>query len=148
MSILSLDIGKTTGWCYEDPTGQEAGIIEVDYKDLMGLIETKTTDNVSINCFQNNSEGRLIDYIQQAGEEYDGIVINPGAYAHYSYAIMDALEDLDIPVVEVHISDVHSREEFRRNLVTSRSCDKLISGKGFEGYLEAIVYLHQSDYMQ
>lgn len=111
------------------------------YNDLLELIEKKATEFVSINCFQSNSEGRLIDYIQQAGEEYNGIVINPGAYSHYSYAIMDALEDVNIPVVEVHISDVHSREEFRRNLITSKSCDLLISGKGFDGYLEAIDYL-------
>lgn len=111
------------------------------YMDLLNMIETKATEKVSINCFQSNSEGKIIDYIQLAGEEYNGIVINPGAYSHYSYAIMDALADVEIPVVEVHISDVHSREEFRRKLITAQSCDKVIAGKGFEGYLEAIDYL-------
>lgn len=111
------------------------------YNDLIEMLGAKVTDSVSINCFQSNSEGRLIDYIQQAGDEYDGIIINPGAYSHYSYAIMDALEDAGIPVVEVHISDVHSREDFRRNLVTAMSSDKLIAGKGFDGYIEAIDYL-------
>ncbi len=111
------------------------------YMDLISMIEEKSADDVVINCFQSNSEGKLIDYIQQAGEEYNGIVINPGAYSHYSYAIMDALADVNIPVVEVHISDVHSREEFRRKLVTARSSDNLISGKGFDGYIEAIDYL-------
>lgn len=111
------------------------------YDNLVGMINAKVTDRVSISCFQSNSEGKLIDYIQLAGEKYDGIVINPGAYSHYSYAIMDALADVGIPVVEVHISDVHNREDFRKNLVTSRSCEKLISGKGFEGYIEAIDYL-------
>lgn len=111
------------------------------YNNLIQMIESKETDEVTISCFQSNSEGKLIDYIQLAGEEYNGIIINPGAYSHYSYAIMDALEDVDVPVVEVHISDVHSREDFRKNLITSRSCDKLIAGKGFEGYLEAIDYL-------
>jgi len=111
------------------------------YMDLISMIEEKSIDEVVINCFQSNSEGKLIDYIQQAGEEYNGIVINPGAYSHYSYAIMDALADVEIPVVEVHISDVHSREEFRRKLVTARSSDKLIAGKGFDGYIEAIDYL-------
>ncbi len=111
------------------------------YMDLISMIEEKSTEDVVINCFQSNSEGKIIDYIQQAGEEYNGIVINPGAYSHYSYAIMDALSDVGIPVVEVHISDVHSREEFRRKLVTASSSDKLIAGKGFDGYIEAIDYL-------
>ncbi len=111
------------------------------YMDLISMIEAKASENVAISCFQSNSEGKIIDYIQLAGEEYNGIIINPGAYSHYSYAIMDALADVNIPVVEVHISDVHSREEFRRNLVTARSSDKIISGRGFDGYIEAIDYL-------
>ncbi|MFO7611909.1 MAG: type II 3-dehydroquinate dehydratase [Clostridia bacterium] len=111
------------------------------YMDLMSLIEGKCTEKISIRCFQSNSEGRIIDMIQQAGEEYDGLVINPGAYSHYSYAIMDALADAPIPKVEVHISDVLNREDFRRNLVTAKVCDKVISGRGFEGYIEAIDYL-------
>lgn len=111
------------------------------YKDLLSMIESKSSEEVSIDCLQSNSEGRIIDHIQLAGEEYDGIVINPGAYSHYSYAIMDALADVEIPVIEVHISDVHSREEFRQKLVTARSSDKVIAGKGFDGYLEAIDYL-------
>ncbi len=113
------------------------------YLDLINMIEERETENLVINCFQSNSEGKLIDFIQQAGEEYNGVIINPGAYSHYSYAIMDALADVDIPVVEVHISDVHSREEFRRKLVTSLSSDKLIVGKGFDGYIEAIDYLQE-----
>ena len=107
------------------------------------MIEDRATENLTINCLQSNSEGKLIDFIQQAGEEYNGIIINPGAYSHYSYAIMDALADVEIPVVEVHISDVHSREEFRKKLVTSLSSDKLIVGKGFDGYIEAIDYLQE-----
>ncbi|MBN2558585.1 MAG: 3-dehydroquinate dehydratase [Clostridia bacterium] len=111
------------------------------YMDLMGMLEAKCTERISIRCFQSNSEGRIIDLIQQAGEEYDGLVINPGAYSHYSYAIMDALVDAPIPKVEVHISDVLNREDFRRNLITAKGCEKVISGKGFEGYIEAIDYL-------
>lgn len=111
------------------------------YIDLISMIETRASENVAISCFQSNSEGKIIDYIQLAGEEYNGIVINPGAYSHYSYAIMDALADAGIPVVEVHISDVRDREDFRSKLVTARSSDKIISGKGFEGYIEAIDYL-------
>ncbi|MCD6322492.1 MAG: 3-dehydroquinate dehydratase [Clostridiales bacterium] len=113
------------------------------YLDLINMIEEKETENLAINCFQSNSEGKLIDYIQLAGEEYNGIIINPGAYSHYSYAIMDALADVDIPVIEVHISDVHNREEFRKKLITSLSSDKLIVGKGFVGYIEAIDYLQE-----
>lgn len=111
------------------------------YMDLLEMIEKRSTEKVSIRCFQSNSEGRIIDYIQQAGEEYDGIVINPGAYSHYSYAIMDALADTDMPKVEVHISDVLNREDFRSVLITGKSCDRIISGKGFEGYIEAIDYI-------
>jgi len=111
------------------------------YMELLEMIEGKHTEKVSIRCFQSNSEGKIIDFIQKAGEEYDGIVINPGAYSHYSYAIMDALADVSIPKVEVHISDVLNREDFRSVLVTAKSCDKMISGHGFDGYLEAIDYL-------
>lgn len=111
------------------------------YMELLEMIERKCSEKVSIRCFQSNSEGKIIDFIQQAGEDYDGIVINPGAYSHYSYAIMDALADVDIPKVEVHISDVLNREDFRSILITAKSCDKMISGKGFNGYLEAIDYL-------
>jgi len=111
------------------------------YMELLGMIEARTTEKLSIRCFQSNSEGRLIDFIQQADEEYDGIVINPGAYSHYSYAIMDALTDATVPKVEVHISDVMNREDFRSVLITAKGCDKVISGKGFDGYIEAIDYL-------
>lgn len=111
------------------------------YMDLLDMIEDKNTEKISIRCFQSNSEGKIIDYIQQAGEVYDGLVINPGAYSHYSYAIMDALADTDIPKVEVHISDVMNREGFRSVLITGQSCDRIISGKGFDGYIEAIDYI-------
>ncbi len=111
------------------------------YMELLEMVEGKSNEKISIRCFQSNSEGKIIDLIQQAGEDYDGIVINPGAYSHYSYAIMDALADVKIPKVEVHISDVRNREDFRSILITAMSCDKMISGHGFDGYLEAIDYL-------
>ncbi len=94
------------------------------YSDLVDMIKSKENENLSIDCFQSNCEGKIIDFIQMAGESYNGIIINPGAYAHYSYAIMDALEDAKVPVVEVHISNVHEREAFRQNLVTSKSADR------------------------
>ncbi len=88
---------------------------------------------------QSNHEGALIDAIQQAGEDgTEGIVINPGAYAHYSYAIHDALRSVDVPAVEVHITDIASREPWRRVSVTAPACVGMISGQGFDGYLWAM----------
>ena len=88
---------------------------------------------------QSNHEGALIDAIQQAGEDgTEGIVINPVAYAHYSYAIHDALRSVDVPAVEVHITDIASREPWRRVSVTAPACVGMISGQGFDGYLRAM----------
>ncbi len=94
--------------------------------------------------FQSNHEGDLIDHIQQAwaGEEpVDAIIINPGALAHYSHALADALRDCPLPKVEVHLSDISSREEFRRVSVTAPAVDRMISGLGADGYLHAVDYL-------
>ena len=99
-----------------------------------------------IRYFQSNCEGELIDAIQAAGfnEECQGIIINPGAYAHYSIAIADAIEAVPSRVVEVHISNIHSREEFRHKSVTARACDALIAGCGREGYSLAAKFLLNS----
>ena len=96
--------------------------------------------NIEAECFQSNHEGAIIDRIQQAYfEKVDGIVINPGAYTHYSYAIHDALKSVaGICKVEVHISDISSREEFRHHSVTAPACDAQIAGHGLRGYLEAM----------
>lgn len=91
--------------------------------------------------FQSNHEGALIDYLQEYGPSSDGVVINPGALTHYSYALRDALEDLRAPVVEVHLSDIHSREPFRRHSVIKDIAIKQISGNGWKGYLEALELL-------
>lgn len=91
--------------------------------------------------FQSNHEGTLIDAIQAAQAGYSGIVINPGAYAHYSYAIYDALRAVDVPAVEVHISDITAREPFRAVSVTAPACVRTICGHGLRGYLEAMDYL-------
>ncbi len=112
-----------------------------DYDYLLKMIEEHARGKgVEVSFFQSNHEGAIIDRLQQAyfdGE--DGIVINPGAYTHYSYAIHDALKSLEEPVkVEVHISDIQSREDFRKVSVTAPACDHQIYGKGFDGYLEAI----------
>ena len=113
------------------------------YDDLCRLIyghAQKTGCQVEI--FQSNHEGTLIDAIQASRAGYSGIVINPGAYAHYSYAIYDALRCAPVPAVEVHISDIAAREPFRAVSVTAPACVKTISGHGLEGYLEAMDYLY------
>lgn len=92
-----------------------------------------------VRFVQSNHEGVLIDVVQQAGEDgTEGIVINPGAYTHYSYAIHDALRAVAVPAVEVHISDIASREPWRRVSVTADACIGTVAGQGFEGYLRAI----------
>ena len=110
-----------------------------DYAALCRMAEEHAAARgASVRCFQSNHEGAIIDVIQAAQGEYDGIVINPGAYTHYSYAIHDALKAVTVPAVEVHISDIHSREEFRRVSVTAPACVGQISGRGFGGYTMAI----------
>lgn len=99
-------------------------------------------ENCSIEVFQSNHEGAIIDRIQDAySDGTEGIVINPGAYTHYSYAIRDALASISLPKVEIHISDITRREEFRRTSVTAEVCDKQIFGQGLIGYLHAIDFL-------
>ena len=94
--------------------------------------------NDEFDFYQSNHEGDIIDKIQQAGENYSGIVINPGAYAHYSYAIHDALETCVIPVIEVHLSNIYEREKFRHVSVTAPACSGIITGEGKQGYIKAI----------
>ena len=109
----------------------------------------QTLDNIrdefpalDIRYFQSNSEGDIIDRIHSAAAEGPtGIVLNPGAYAHYSLAIADALESVDVPAVEVHISNIHAREEFRHKSVTARTARAIIAGCGRMGYSLAIRYL-------
>ena len=115
-----------------------------DYTYLVKMIEEKCKDeNCEVEVFQSNHEGAIIDRIQEAYfDKTQGIVINPGAYTHYSYAIHDALASLaDIPKVEIHISDITKREEFRKISVTAPACQKQIYGQGLEGYLQAIDFL-------
>lgn len=87
-----------------------------------------------VTFYQSNYEGEIISYIQQAKEQFDGLVINPGGYSHTSVAIYDALNLLDIPKVEVHISNIHAREEFRQHSLISRIMDGVICGFGVKGY--------------
>lgn len=112
------------------------------YADLVALIKEHAEKiGVCVECFQSNHEGFIVDKIQEAYGNTDGIVINPGAYTHTSVAILDALKSVGIPAVEVHISDVDAREEFRKLSYVSLYCEKRITGKGFDGYLEAMDYL-------
>ena len=113
------------------------------YNSLIKMIQDKAAAaGAAAECFQSNHEGAIIDRLQQAYYDgTDGVVINPGAYTHYSYAIHDALKSVFVPKVEVHISDINTREEFRKVSVTAPACDKQIVGHGLDGYLEAIDYI-------
>ena len=109
------------------------------YNSLIKKIEDYAeTKKIAVKCYQSNHEGDLVDAIQFAYGVYDGIVINPGAYTHTSIAILDALKAVAIPAVEVHISDVDSRENFRKISYVRQACFETISGKGTDGYLLAI----------
>ncbi|MBE5859629.1 MAG: 3-dehydroquinate dehydratase [Butyrivibrio sp.] len=118
-----------------------------DYAYLCNMINEKAAaDGDEITLFQSNHEGAIIDRIQEAySDGTQGIVINPGAYTHYSYAIHDALKSVEqIIKVEVHISDIQSREEFRKVSVTAPACDKQIYGHGLNGYLEAMDFIKET----
>ena len=114
------------------------------YSDMLTLIQKTGSElGVSLEHFQSNHEGALVDTIQAAYGVYDGIVINPAAYTHTSVAILDALKAVGIPAVEVHISDVDSREAFRQISYAGMYCEKTIKGQGIDGYRQAITYLKE-----
>jgi 3-dehydroquinate dehydratase II len=94
--------------------------------------------DLEADCRQTNHEGQYIEWLQEALDSADAVIVNPGAWTHYSYAIRDAIEQLSIPVVEVHISDISAREEFRRHSVISDVATATIAGKGLDGYREAL----------
>ncbi|MBQ6805989.1 MAG: type II 3-dehydroquinate dehydratase [Lachnospiraceae bacterium] len=114
-----------------------------DYDYLLNKIADKgQKEGCTIEVFQSNHEGAIIDRIQDAYfDGTEGIVINPGAYTHYSYAIHDALASITVPKVEIHISNIMEREDFRKVSVTAPACDKQIYGHGLEGYLMAIDFI-------
>ena len=124
---------------------REPGIYgKESFSDLLALLEqTAKVECIEIDQFQSNHEGCLVDKIQEAYGIYDGIVINPAAYTHTSVAILDALKAVSIPAVEVHISDVAAREDFRQISYAGMYCEKTIKGHGLEGYREAILYLKE-----
>lgn len=116
------------------------------YDDLLEYIRESAADaGVGVELFQSNSEGAIVDIIQWAFSHVDGIIINPAAYTHTSIAILDALKAVALPAVEVHLSDIGSREAFRRISYAGKACILTIAGKGFCGYKEAILFL--KDYL-
>ena len=115
-----------------------------DYQALVNLIqETCGRLGIQVEVFQSNPEGAIRDKIQQAYGKADGIVINPAAYTHTSVAILDALKAVGLPAVEVHLSDVNAREPFRHHSYAGMACEAHYIGLGFQGYVEAIEYLHK-----
>ena len=117
-----------------------------NYESLLTLVRAACdAEGIEVSFVQSNHEGAIVDAIQAAYGVYDGIVINPAAYTHTSVAILDALKAVAIPAVEVHISDVDSREPFRQVSYAGMACIKTYMGLGFEGYRQAILYL--KDYL-
>jgi len=113
-----------------------------DYASLVRFIEESAAEaSVLVETFQSNHEGAIVDRIQSAYGAFDAIVINPAAYTHTSVAILDALRAVALPAVEVHLSDIAEREDFRRISYAGMACERTIKGLGFEGYREAIRYL-------
>ncbi len=113
-----------------------------NYEALCEMIKKHAEEKgVEVKLFQSNHEGRIVDEIQSAYGNFDGIVINPAAYTHTSVALLDALKAVSLPAVEVHISDVSKREDFRQISYVRYYCEKTIAGHGFDGYTEAMDYL-------
>lgn len=115
------------------------------YEKLIKMIEKRAGElNIELETFQSNHEGAIVDKIQEAYGVFDGIVINPAAYTHTSVAILDVVKAVEIPTVEVHISDVNNREDFRKISYIRAACVKSISNRGFNGYIEAMEYLNDN----
>ena len=117
------------------------------YQDLCQQIEDYAKlNNLTIKIYQTNHEGVIIDYLMEAYyNNYDGVILNAGAYTHYSYAILDAIKAINLPVIEVHLSDLNKREPFRQVSVIREACQKTFMGKGLNSYIEALDYLKQGE---
>lgn len=118
------------------------------YDELIGMIREKAVEfGVEVEFYQSNHEGDLVDKIEEAYfRHFDGIVINPGAYTHTSVALLDAVKAVMIPTVEVHISDVDARDDFRKISYIRQACVATVSGRGFDGYIDAMKILIDKDY--
>ena len=115
------------------------------YADLLEFIRKSASEaGLEVDCRQSNHEGTLVDFIQEAYGKYDGIVINPAAYTHTSVALLDALKAVSLPAVEVHLSDVSLREDFRQVSYVRLACLKTFMGLGFEGYRQALLFLKET----
>ena len=115
------------------------------FADLLAFLDRiAAEEGIEIEQYQSNHEGCLVDKIQEAYGKFDGIVINPAAYTHTSVAILDALKAVSLPAVEVHISDVDSRESFRQISYAGMACVKTIKGQGLDGYRQAIAWLKEN----
>lgn len=135
-------------WIINGPNLNLLGLREPDiygkktYQDLEAFVQKSGEEaDVMVRCYQSNHEGALVDIIQDAYQKADGIIINPAAYTHTSIALLDALKAVCIPTVEVHLSDVSNREEFRKMSYIKCACIETITGLGFEGYREAMLRL-------
>ena len=114
------------------------------YESLLKIIQDACEENgIEVECYQSNHEGAIVDKIQEAYGKIDGIVINPAAYTHTSVAILDALKAVGVPTVEVHITNISEREEFRHHSYVKMACVKSFIGLGLDGYRQAILYLKQ-----
>jgi len=114
------------------------------YAALLEMINKAADEmEIEVECFQSNHEGAIVDKIQEAYGNTDGIVINPAAYTHTSVAILDALKSVAIPAVEIHITDINTREEFRHTSYAGKACIKSFIGLGFDGYIEGMKYLKE-----
>lgn len=114
------------------------------YEEMCAYIKENLAEDIEVTIYQSNIEGEIINFIQRAYlEKYDGIVINPGAYTHTSIALYDAIKSVDIPTIEVHLSNIHKREEFRHKSFTVPACVGQICGLGSDGYILAIEFLYK-----
>ena len=114
------------------------------YNDLVNyILNYAKNHNHNIKIYQSNHEGEVIDIIQDNYQGFEALIINPGAYTHYSYAIYDCLKSINIRKIEVHMSDIYNREDFRKISVTKAACETQIYGNSFESYIDAINYLQE-----
>ena len=123
---------------------REPEVYGVDSLEELLASLRKQYSNTEILDFQSNDEGALIDAVQRLGMSCDGVIINPGGYSHTSVAIRDAITSVKAPVIEVHISNIHSREEFRHTTITGGVCEAVISGLGLRGYSVALAHFLKS----